>query len=163
MITTPDGEVTREPDGRATLRFRREFPDPPEQVWPALTESDRLARWYGSFTGDARPGGTVAITMTSAEDSGGPPEPARIVDCVPPHRLEVAIGADVPWEIVVTLEAGPSGGTVLHFHQTLPPGLPSSDAGPGWHWYLDRFGASLAGAEFPDWDDYYPALAPRYS
>lgn len=163
-IDTPDGVVTREPDGRGTLLFRREYPDPPAHVWPALTESDRLARWFGSFTGDARHGGTVALTMTSAEDSGGPPSSVRIVECAPPYRLSVLIeedGSD-PWEILVTLEDGRSGGTVLHFRQTLPVGFSPADAGPGWHWYLDRLGASLYGGAFPDWAD-YPPLASRYS
>lgn len=162
---TAAGAVTRGPDGRDTLRFRREYPDPPPQVWPALTESDRLARWFGSFTGDARPGGTVELTMTSAEDAGGAPSSVRIVDCDPPHRLEVSIAepdAD-PWEITVTLADAPDGGTVLHFQQVLPAGFAVSDAGPGWHWYLDRLGASLSGTAFPDWDDYHPALVARYS
>ena len=162
---TPAGEVHREPDGRATLRFRREYPDPPEDVWPALAESGRLARWFGSFTGDARQGGEVELSMTSAEDGGGPPSTVRIVVCEPPHRLEVAIAEDgaAPWEIAVTLDPGPDGGTVLHFRQTLPPGISPAAAGPGWHWYLDRLGASLTGARFPDWDHYHPALVPHYS
>ncbi|MDN5916071.1 MAG: SRPBCC family protein [Pseudonocardia sp.] len=164
-VHTSPGETTLEPDGRATLRFRREYPDPPAQVWPALTESDRLARWFGSFTGDARPGGTAELTMTSAEDAGGAPSSVRIAACEPPHRLDVSIseaGAD-PWDIAVTLETAPSGGTVLHFRQTLPAGFSPADVGPGWHWYLDRLGASLSGAAFPDWDDYHPALVSRYS
>lgn len=34
--------------------------------------------------------------------------------------------------------------------------------GPSWHWYLDRLVASLAEVPMPDWDHYYPALAPAY-
>lgn len=163
-IDTPDGMVTRAPDGRDTLTFRREYPDPPARVWPALTESDRLARWFGSFTGDARPGGVVTLTMTSAEDSGGPPSTVRIVECEPPRLLSVSIAEDgsAPWEIVVTLEDTPAGGTVLRFGQTLPSGFSPADAGPGWHWYLDRFGAALTGEPFPDWEDYAP-LRSRYA
>ncbi|MBW0102210.1 SRPBCC family protein [Pseudonocardia sp. KRD291] len=163
-IDTPAGTVTREPHGLDTLLFRREYPDPPALVWPALTESDRLARWFGSFTGDARPGGLVELTMTSAEDSGGPPSSVRVVECDPPHRLAVSIEQDgsAPWEIVVTLADDASGGTVLHFAQTLPAGFSPADVGPGWHWYLDRLGATLSGGTFPDWAD-YPALASRYS
>ncbi len=163
-VDTPDGVVTREPDGRDTLTFRREYPDPPARVWPALTESDRLARWFGSFAGDARPGGVVTLTMTSAEDSGGPPASVRIVECDPPDRLSVSIEEDgtAPWEIVVTLHGTPSGGTVLRFSQTLPAGFSPADAGPGWHWYLDRFGASLSGEALPAWEDYAP-LGSRYA
>ena len=37
-------------DGR-TLVLHREYPDPIGEVWAALTESDRLARWIGTHSG----------------------------------------------------------------------------------------------------------------
>jgi hypothetical protein len=45
--------------------------------------------------------------------------------------------------------------------QSMPPDMDSADVGPGWHWYLDRLAASLAGAPMPEWED-YPALASDY-
>lgn len=146
------------------LTFRRVYPDPPETVWAAITESDRVARWFGSFTGDARPGRDVQFVITAAEDAGGPPSTVRIDECEPPRRLRVRIsddGGGEPWEISVDLEPAPEG-TVLGFRQVLPAGFSPSDVGPGWHWYLDRLGAHLAGEAFPAWPD-YEALAGRYS
>ncbi|MDQ4119260.1 MAG: SRPBCC family protein [Actinomycetota bacterium] len=161
-VDSPMGTVTREA-GRDVLAFRRTYPDPPETVWTALTESDRLARWFGSFTGDARPGGTVRLTMTAPEDAGGPPAAVLIEECEPHSRLRVRFEEDdgQPWVISVRL-APSTDGTVLDFHQTLPPGISPADAGPGWHWYLDRLGAELAGRTFPPWPD-YEALAGRYT
>ncbi|MFP5072381.1 SRPBCC family protein [Pseudonocardia nantongensis] len=167
-MTGPAGAVVRRPDGRSELAFRREFPDRVDDVWAAVTDPDRCARWFGRWTGDARPGGTVMLTMTSAEDGGGPPEAVRIVDCVPPHRLAVTIGvpdAGPPWEITAELAAdrdAPGGGTVLEFRQVLADGFSPADAGPGWHWYLDRLAAVLSGGPMPGWEATLAATGPLY-
>jgi hypothetical protein len=44
----------------------------------------------------------------------------------------------------------------------LPTGFSPTDVGPGWHWYLDRLGADLAGTPFPAWPD-YEALGEHYA
>lgn len=163
--TSPAGTVTRLPDGRTELAFRREFPDPVAEVWSAITDPQRCARWFASWSGDGRPGGTVSLVMTSDEDGGGPAEPAVVTACDAPHRLAVRIGAPddgPPWEITVDLAADAGGGTVMEFRQVLPPGFSPADAGPGWHWYLDRLAAALSGAPMPDWEATLAATAPRY-
>ena len=45
-ISSPRGTVEQAPDG-ARLVFRRDYPDPVEDVWAALTEPARLGRWIG--------------------------------------------------------------------------------------------------------------------
>ncbi|MBC3189908.1 SRPBCC family protein [Pseudonocardia sp. C8] len=163
-MTGPAGTVVRGADGQARLAFRREFPDPVDEVWAAITDPDRCARWFGHWTGDARPGGTVALTMTSEEDGGGPPSTVRIVTCEPPHRLAVEISEETgaPWELAVVL--APAGdGTVLEFEQVLPAGFSPADAGPGWHWYLDRLAATLSGEPMPDWEATLAATRPHYA
>lgn len=157
------GAVVHGPDGRPRLTFRRDLPDPVDDVWSAITDPDRCARWFGRWTGDARPGGTVALSLTSDEDGGGPPAPTRIVVCEPPHRLAVEITEEAgdPWELTVALI--PAGtGTVLEFEQVLPDGFSPADAGPGWHWYLDRLAAVLSGGPMPDWEETLAATAPLY-
>lgn len=161
--TEPAGTVVRDPDGRARLSFRREFTEPVDDVWSAITDPDRCARWFGRWTGDARPGGTVALSLTSDEDGGGPPSDARIVACEPPHRLAVEITEESgpPWELTVVLT--PAGtGTVLEFDHLLPATFSPADAGPGWHWYLDRLRAVLSGGPMPDWEATLAATAPLY-
>jgi uncharacterized protein YndB with AHSA1/START domain len=44
------------------LLLERRYPEPVDDVWAAITESDRLARWAGSYTGTGRAGGTVEVT-----------------------------------------------------------------------------------------------------
>ena len=48
------GIVSREDDGRQRLKFRRSWPDPIEESWSALTETERLARWIGVYDAGRR-------------------------------------------------------------------------------------------------------------
>jgi uncharacterized protein YndB with AHSA1/START domain len=147
-------------DGR-TLVLRREYPDPIGEVWAALTESDRLARWIGTHTGGGAPGGTVRFTLTGEADAGGEvaePATVTILECDPPRRLVVDFpeADDRTWRVAVTL-AAEAGGTVLVFEQRVVDGLDPADVAAGWSWYLDRLGASLHGEPMPAWADYLPA------
>lgn len=147
-------------DGAVTVVWRREYPDPPEDVWSAITESDRLGRWIGTWTGEARVGGAVAFTMTGEIDAGGEecePMDVTILACDPPERLAVELPGDAgqAWRVELTVE--PSGdGSVLHFAQRFAAGTRRDDIEAGWQWYLDRLTASLQGTAMPDWVDYEP-------
>jgi uncharacterized protein YndB with AHSA1/START domain len=154
-VTSPTGALSTT-DGRRRLVFRRVLPDPVDAVWSAVTESERLGLWFGTYTGTGRVGETVKLVMTAAEDAGGPPSSVAILECVPPERLVVEVadaGASEPWRMSVTLS--PEGdGTVLVFDQLVPAGMRPADVGPGWHWYLDRLAASLGDAPMPAWGAY---------
>lgn len=159
MIGTP-GETRTDPDGTTVLELRREYPDPVADVWAAVTESDRLARWIGTWSGHPHPGGTVAFTMTGEVDAGGEvaePVDVTIHECEPPHRLVVDIpeSPERSWRVEVTVSER-DGGSVLLFEQRLPEGLDAVDVEAGWRWYLDRLGASLHGDAMPAWEDYTP-------
>jgi uncharacterized protein YndB with AHSA1/START domain len=136
--------------------FRRVLADPVDAAWSAMTESDRLGRWFGTYTGTGRVGGTVELLMTAAEDAGGPPSGMAPLECAPRERLVVEVtdaGASESWRIAAT--RSPEGdATVLVFDQLVPAGMRPADVGPGWHRYLDRLVASLRGAPMPGWDDY---------
>ena len=157
MTSEPRDEVHA---GRL-LVLRREYPDAIDEVWAALTESDRLARWIGTYTGRGGAGTTVAFTLTGEADAGGevaPPVTVPVVECAPPRRLVV----DIPdadggaWRIAVTL-SDESGSTVLRFEQHLVEGFDAADVEAGWRWHLDRLGAALQGEPMPAWADYQPA------
>jgi uncharacterized protein YndB with AHSA1/START domain len=144
-----------------TVALRREYPDPIDRVWAALTEPDQLARWIGTYAGRGGAGSTVEFTLTGEVDAGGEvaaPAPVTILECAPPHRLVV----DIPeadgraWCVAVTL-SDDAGRTVLRFEQHVVEGLDVADVEAGWRWYLDRLGASLRGDPMPAWADYAPA------
>jgi hypothetical protein len=162
--------VSLDPTDDRTLTLRREYPEPIGAVWAALTESDRLAGWIGTYTGSGGPGGTVEFTMTGEVDAGGevaPPATVTVVECAAPGspggggataRLVVDIpeSAERTWRIAITLRDG-AGRTGLVFEQPVPAGLDPADIDAGWRWYLDRLGAALHGGPMPAWADYAPA------
>jgi uncharacterized protein YndB with AHSA1/START domain len=160
--STPTGRVLST-GGGAQLVIERTFRASIEDVWASLTEPDRLARWYGTFVGEAGPGGTVMVTMTAEEDA--PAEPARILACDPPNLLVVEVGVqDPPWHLSVGLvETG--GATTMTLVQTLTADVDVTDVGPGWEFYADRLTAALQGRDMPDWDadGYLEALSPHYA
>ncbi|GAA4700563.1 hypothetical protein GCM10023215_44190 [Pseudonocardia yuanmonensis] len=146
---------------RRTLTLHRSYPDPVDDVWAAFTDSARLARWFGSYTGTGRPGGTVELTVTGEVDAGGEvadPVTVTIHECAAPHRLvvEVPEGPEgQAWLIEVTLTAA-GASTDLLFVQRLLPGLDAADVEAGWNWYLDRLEAALHGTPKPEWSAYAP-------
>lgn len=156
-MDAPPDEVP-DADGGVTLVWRREYPDGVEHVWAAVTESDRLGRWIGTWTGEPRVGGTVAFTMTGEVDAGGEvdePVDVALLACDPPHRLVVEMPGDTgqAWHIEITVE--PLGaGAVLLFAQRFADGRRRPDVEAGWTWYLDRLTASLHGTPMPEWADY---------
>jgi uncharacterized protein YndB with AHSA1/START domain len=163
MTPTPTGRLKLVGD-RLTLFVTRTFPAPIEEVWAAVTEPDRLARWLGTWTGDPS-SGRVLFQMTF-EGQEAPGDEMEIRECTPPHRLAVtSTVGDQRWYLDVDLTEA-DGVTTLAFSQ---PGVDHDDSlsvGPGWEFYLDRLVAVQTGGEPPspaDFErDYYPAMADFY-
>jgi uncharacterized protein YndB with AHSA1/START domain len=65
-----DGTVTRDGDGLAVIRFERHLPYPVEVVWSALTEPQRLLRWWGEVDIDPRAGGRFDLTWLNPSRRG---------------------------------------------------------------------------------------------
>ena len=153
------GEVTEVPEG-VRLRFRRSWPDPIEDVWAALTEPDRLARWIGSYEGERSAGGTGTFTMTHEDEPVG--EPMTITECDAPRRLVVDWATEEGWRVELDLTTE-DGQTVLLFTQFFAPGTQVTDYVLGWHWYLDKFDAEVSGRPAPGhWDAFYAEVGPAY-
>ena len=156
------GVVTRLADGRQQLEFRRSWPDPVEDVWVALTEPARLARWIGTYEGERAVGGTGTFTMTHEDEPVG--EPMRIVECDPPRRLVVEwVQQDTDaWRVALDLDTE-GDRTALRFVQVFGADADVTDFALGWHWYLEKFGAEVEGAPGPgDWDTFLAATGPAY-
>ena len=158
------GVVTEEPGGARRLQFRRSWPDPIEDVWSALTEPQRLARWIGTYDGERGVGGAGTFRMTHEETAGDEPagEAMTIVECDPPRRLVVEWTAEQHWRVDLDLSVE-DGRTVLSFSQVFAPGTDVGDYAAGWHWYLDKFEAELVGRPQPaDWDTFLAEVGPGY-
>ena len=136
------------------LVVRRSYPDPVEDIWSAVTASERLGRWIGTWTGDPATG-TVAFTMTGEADAGGTvddPVDVVIEVCEPPHRLVVDFPAGSgSWHLELVLSTR-GGGTELVLTQRLDGSVPREDLAAGWTWYLARLAAAQSGEPMPPWE-----------
>jgi uncharacterized protein YndB with AHSA1/START domain len=98
---------SREVDGkmaRAVLATRT-YDTTIEDVWDALTNAERIPRWFSPVTGDLKLGGRYQIQG----NAGG-----TITECEPPRRFALTweFGGGVSW-VSVRLSADPKGGTRL--------------------------------------------------
>ena len=167
-MTTPTATGHQElRHGTPFLVMTREFRAPIEDVWAAITESDRLARWIGTWSGDPVEG-EVVFRMTYEGDDDPPGERFVIEECEEPRRLAITTEASyddrqVTWHLELDL-AEAEGVTTLTFAQSVPDPAMAHDVGPGWDYYLDRMVAAEAGGDPAtiDFDDYYPALSDHY-
>ncbi|UMG91664.1 SRPBCC domain-containing protein [Nocardioides sp. TF02-7] len=76
-------------DGREWVVLTRTFHAPVEDVWAAVTEPDRLARWFATWEGDPASGQVTVQVLFEGDDAA--PEVFGIDECTPPRRL--AVGA----------------------------------------------------------------------
>jgi hypothetical protein len=96
-------------------------------VWDALTDPDRMKRWFLPVSGDLQVGGKFQLEG----NAGG-----EILRCEPPHLLKVTFGRPTS---LVELRLSPEGEdrTMLELEHTVPieiaqNGAGSLYAGPGW-------------------------------
>lgn len=154
------GEVTEEPGGGRRLRFRRSWPDPIEDVWAALTDNERTARWIGTYEGERGTGGVGTFTMTHEEQPAA--EAVTIVECDPPRRLVLEWAAEEHWRVDLELTAR-DGRTELVFTQVFVTADAVADVATGWHWYLDKLEAEVTGRAQPaDWDAFLAEVGGGY-
>ena len=151
-------------DGRAYVVFERTFRAPIADVWAAVTESDRLGRWIGIWSGDPA-SGSIAFRMT-AEAEDAPEETIWIDECTAPTRLVMCSARpDERQRSGAGVDLDESDGvTTLTFAQEAIDVSLAESVGPGWDYYLDRLVAAETGADLAaiEFDEYYPAFAAHY-
>lgn len=161
MTPTPTGRVIQTTIGR-DLVLERVLAGSLEDAWASITESDRLAHWFCTWTGEPRVGATLELTMVAEE--GDAKSRAEILACEPPTHLSVSThdqGGN--WLLEATLTPIDANHTRLRFVHHLDEDSNSEEIGPGWEYYLDRLAAALNGDPMPDFDDYWPRLAAAYT
>src|SRR5947207_6670385 len=72
----------RSADGRGIVRMEDRFDTDIDDLWSALTDPRRLARWIAEVEGDLRPSGEFRAHFTSQWEGTG-----RVEACDPPRRL----------------------------------------------------------------------------
>jgi len=131
-------------NGAGVVRMEDRFDTDVDDVWAAITEPGRLARWLGEVDGELRVGGTYRFhfTTSGAEGTG------RVEECEPPHRFLVRHGIERPevHVIEVTLEAD-GDQTLLVMEQRGMPLTHIAAYGAGIQIHIEDLGAHLAGRE----------------
>jgi uncharacterized protein YndB with AHSA1/START domain len=150
----------RSNDGEGIVRMEDRFDTDMDDVWSALTDPSRLARWYGEVEGDLRLGGEYRARLFSSGWEGT----GRVEACEPPQRLLVRIkDADEPEEgvIEVTLTADGDQTIVVWEERGMPLDFVSA-YGAGVQLHVEDLADHLAGRERRDdakarWDELHPA------
>jgi len=159
MTSHPTGRLFPAAHGN-DLVLTRTYRAPVEDVWASVTESERTARWFGPWEGDAAPGNVIKVRMAYEDQS--PWCDLRVDACDPPHHLALSMSDESgDWHIELFLshaEDHTELRLVFHLDDTATLG----ETGPGWEYYLDMLTAARAGLPLPDFDDYYPSMKPYY-
>jgi uncharacterized protein YndB with AHSA1/START domain len=155
----PLGTVRRTGETRGLIRVEDLYDTDVEDLWSAITEPERLARWVAEVEGDdLRVGGRVDTRFTSTWAG-----PVRIEVCEAPHRLVVTLGADREDETVVEATLTAEGDrTRLVIEQRGLPITALAGHGAGWQVHVEDLASYLAGAGRDDWYTRWMALTPAY-
>jgi uncharacterized protein YndB with AHSA1/START domain len=161
----------RSADGAGVVRIEDRYDTDIDDLWSAVTEPGRLARWWGRVEGDLRPGGEIRLFVESA----GLESAGRVETCEPPRRLKVTSretdeswagsspDAPPPFDSVIEVTLTPAGDqTVLIIEVS---GLPLDKIafyGAGWQIHAENLAAYLGGHERGAAEARWAALVPPY-
>jgi len=144
--------------GRPAVRLQRDLPDPPEQVWRALTEPDRLRDWFPCDVivegGQWRVGAAISF-----------PFPTDVIDMTLTGEV---LAVDEPRALAFTwgeetlrFELAPlGGGTRLVLIDELPASAAARNAA-GWDTCLDLLVGREPAAD--DWKGRFAAYSAAFS
>jgi uncharacterized protein YndB with AHSA1/START domain len=100
----------RSADGKGIVHIEDRFGTDIDDLWSALTDPDRLARWYGQVEGNLRPGGEFRARVFASGWEGT----GRVDACEPPRRLLVTSKeADAPEEEIIEATLTADGGQAI--------------------------------------------------
>ena len=121
------GQRSVDGEESVTVVLRRSYDAAIEDVWDAVTDPERMRRWFMPLSGDLRVGGSFQLEGNAGGD---------ILGCEPPRLLRVTFGGPTS---IVTLRLSAAGDeqTTLELEHTVPIAMAQSVAGalyvgPGW-------------------------------
>jgi uncharacterized protein YndB with AHSA1/START domain len=149
----------RSADGTGIVRVEDRFDTDIDDLWSALTDPARLARWMGEVEGDLRPGGEFSARFFASGWEGT----GRVEACEPPRRLLLVTrepGEPDDHVIEATLAAD-GDQTILVWEERGMPLDQLAAYGAGVQVHVEDLAAHLAGRERGDaaarWKELFPA------
>jgi uncharacterized protein YndB with AHSA1/START domain len=148
------------------VRLERTLPVPPDQVWGALTDPDRLNAWLGPVVeGTPGPGHTFVLRMSASETAT-----CTVTTWAPPNELCLTwdYTGEGPSELRFRLSES-DGRTSMRVEHTRIP-VDAVQYGAGWHVHLDQLAAHLSaegrapgGPDEHEFMAAYRLLEPHYA
>jgi uncharacterized protein YndB with AHSA1/START domain len=159
----------RSAGGKGVVRIEDRFDADIDDLWSALTDPHRLARWHGQVEGDLRPGGEFRLYIAADEWDGT----GRVEACEPPRRLLVTTretdesylrGKGVPPydEVLEATLTADGDRTILVIEARSMPLDKIAFYGAGWQIHAENLAAYLAGRERGDTEARWGELVPSY-
>jgi uncharacterized protein YndB with AHSA1/START domain len=150
----------RSEDGQGVVRMEDRFDTDIDDLWSALTEPRRLARWLGDVEGDLRLGGEFrARFFASGWDGTG-----RVEACDPPRRLLVQTREpDQPDEHAIEVTLASDGDqTILVWEERGLPLEHLAAYGSGIQVHVEDLSAYIGGRGRVDAEARWGELLPAY-
>lgn len=146
-------------DGKGIVRIEDRLDTDIDDLWSALTDPRRLARWIGEVEGDLRPGGEYSFRFYASGSEGT----GRVEACDPPSRLLVTMALDQPDEDLIEATLAADGHqTILVWEERGMPIDQLAGYGAGVQIHVEDLAAYLAGGERCDAAVRFGELFPAY-
>ena len=147
-------------DGKGVVRMEDRFGTDIDDLWSALADPGRLARWLGEFEGDLRLGGEFRARFFASGWEGT----GRIEVCEPPRHLLVMTRHDGQADehaIEATLTADGDHTILILEERGMPVNLLAA-YGAGIQVHIEDLAAHIAGQERCDAEARWGELQPAY-
>ena len=151
----------RSQDGRGVVTVTDRLDTSIDDLWSAITDPARIARWLGEVEGDLRLGGEFRAHFSLASGWEGT---GRVEACEPPRRLLVrTVDKRTTGEpfIEATLTADGDQTILVWEERGMPAGL-LAPYGAGIQAQVEDLGAYLAGRKGSDFGTRWSELHPAY-
>ena len=149
----------RSAEGKGIVRIEERFDTDVDDLWSALTDPRRLARWIGEVEGDLRLGGEFRFSFFASGSEGT----GRVEACEPPRRLLLTMALDQPDEDVIEATLTADGDqTILVWEERGMPLDQLAAYGAGVQIHVEDLAAYLAGRERRDAAARFGELFPTY-
>ena len=149
----------RTADGKGVVRMQDRFDTGIDDLWSALTDPGRLARWLGEFEGDLRLGGEFRARFFDGWDGTG-----RVAVCEPPRHLRVMtkhVRHTDEHTIEATLAADGHHTILILELRGMPVNL-LAEYGAGNQVHIEDLAAHIAGQERSDVEARWNEILPAY-
>jgi uncharacterized protein YndB with AHSA1/START domain len=150
----------RSANGKGIVRMEDRYDTNIDDLWSALTDPRRLARWLGDIEGDLRLGGEFRARFFASGWEGT----GRVEACEPPrHLLVLTKDPDVPYELVIEATLTADGDqTILVLEERGMPLDHLAAYGAGIQVHVEDLAAHIAGRERCDAEARWNELLPAY-